>query len=80
MCRISPAEAPEAKTTELPLVAVKSVASSNTPFRYTARLPTVYISVSELASDPVKVVWLASASKFKKSKRFKQANLDIYKI
>ena len=80
MCRISPAEAPEAKTTELPLVAVKSVGSSNTPFRYTARLLGVYINVSELASDPVKVVWLASATYLKSSKGLTPANLDMYNM
>ena len=77
---MSSAAAPEARTTVVPVVAVKSVGSSNTPFKYTAQLPGVYANVVELASDPVNVVWLAVATYLKSSKGLTPANRLIKRI
>ena len=55
--KISSAAAALARTTLVPFVAVKSVASNNTPFKNTSKLPDVYARVLPLASEPLNVVW-----------------------
>ena len=50
-----PTAAPEARTIEVPFVAVKSAAESLDPFKNTSTKPTVY--------ETEKVVWLAVAVK-----------------
>jgi len=56
--KISLAAAALARTTLVPFEAVKSVASNNTPFKNTSKLPDTYARVLPLASEPLNVVWL----------------------
>ena len=58
---ISPAVAPDASTTLVPFVAVKSVLTKSlTPFKYTST--SVKDSTAPLASAPVNAVWFAVAT------------------